>query len=30
MEVEGARVRPYTVFSFDRAGQTKVFATITP
>lgn len=30
MEVPGSRPRPYTVMTFDRAGQTKVFATVTP
>jgi hypothetical protein len=30
MEVPGTRPRPYTVLTFDRAGQTKVFATVTP
>jgi hypothetical protein len=30
MEVPGTKPRPYTVLTFDRSGQTKVFATVTP
>ena len=30
MEVPGARVQPYDVLSFDKAGATKVFQTIKP
>lgn len=30
MEVQGVTPRPYTVLTFDREGQTRVFATVTP
>jgi hypothetical protein len=30
MEVPGTRPRPYTVMTFDRSGEMKVFATVTP
>jgi hypothetical protein len=30
MEVPGARVQPYDVLSFDKAGATRVFLTIKP
>ncbi len=30
MEVPGTRPQPYDVLTFDKAGTTKVFATITP
>jgi hypothetical protein len=30
MEVPGATPRPYAVMTFDRAGQTQVFATVKP
>jgi hypothetical protein len=30
MEVEGVTPRPYSVLTFDRAGQTQVFATVRP